>query len=1327
MNSPSCIPDDRLRELLLGELTEQESQPLEQHLLACPSCVARTRSLRSADTLVSALAGGLADADDSPSADIDRVMQQLTDRSHLATHLSLLDETQTLAAKSAAGNVSDLVARFEPPQAPDELGRLGDFRILKLLGQGGMGAVFLAEDTQLRRPVALKLLRPEQAVQPGSAERFLREARAAAAVKHDHVVTIYQVSQAHGLPFIAEELLEGESLEDCLKREHKIPIGEALRIGREIAAGLAAAHARGVLHRDVKPANVFLQAASGDWSFVSGQQRIGDHSPLTTYHSRGARTKLLDFGLARQLQGNEQLTHSGAIVGTPAYMSPEQAQGRDLDPRSDLFSLGGVLYRMVTGRLPFQGTDVLSILRSLAVDDPPLAHSLNKEVPAELSTLIAELLHKNRDQRPASAAAVAARLAEIEAARGRRVAGSGKRPPSTKWLIGLSAAAAVLLALAVFLTIKTPHGEITVELGPGVKPDEVRIEVERDNEVRIADARRGWNIVVKEGQYNVQLTGGKDKLEINQRSVTVVRNEKTHLKVTLKPLAVAADPADAAGSRKPQRSDGSDGSTFAGLDFSPQANGIPAHVNLFDIDPSQPITVELYFSLQPNTGTKRGGISVPLFSAEWSLDLKRNAPSDTIFWQAWDRKQEKLEQERVFSPAIPLNQRVHLAAISTGRELRMYLDGRLCDKRKINVQLSNRNVPIKFGASWDDRDPLNATFDEARISKVARYARDFSPPQAFENDANTLALYHFDEGQGDVLTDASGNGHHGKIVNARWVQGVADGPAAEHGLLPEPSRAIAPFTTSEARVHQRAWAKYLGVPVEWENSIGMKFVLIPPGEFTMGATKDEINAALYVLRTSEKEWIERAQGSGPEHRVALTQPIYLAVHEVTQAHYREVTGQSPSFFAATGEQPDKVDLVAGIDTARHPVEGVTWNDAAAFCLKLSERERLPPRYEVSGESVTLLGGRGYQLPTEATWEYACRAGTQTKYYSGSHEKDLGRAGWYGKNSGKQPHAVGELSPNAFGLYDMHGNVMEWCQDGWDADSYQLAGTSTARDPAVPPTGTHRTTRGGGWGNFSCVCASGFRCEAANHRSIIIGFRVALPVVAVKQALEERARTYGLEFNGLDSYVELPTLLYDGSHAITIEAWATPAASREKGYPFVLDNVDDSFEDGQYWPAGIGLQQRAPANGAPNCWGAWVSTAVLPKGQNQMVGAPQQWAIHRMAHLALQLNKDRAQFFIDGQLVEDQRLDAAQRASDKHFAIGQRFAGRISEVRVSQAARYVDRFTPETRLEADDDTLALYHFDEGEGDVLTDASGHGHHGKIVNAKWVPAFPSAAPRP
>jgi serine/threonine protein kinase len=285
-----------------------------------------------------------------------------------------------------------------PPQAPGELGRLGGFRILKVLGHGGMGVVFQGEDPRLRRQVAIKAMLPYLAGSRSAHERFLREARAAAALEHDHIVPILQVGEEGGAPFIVMPFLKGEPLDQRLQRHEAglstpgcLPTREVLRVGREIAVGLAAAHARGLVHRDIKPANVWLEAPGG-------------------------RVKILDFGLARASAQESGLTQQGAIIGTPAYMAPEQGRGQKVDARGDLWSVGVVLYRMCTGRLPFQGADTVATLVAVATHEPPPPVKVNAAVPAGLSDLVMQLLRKDPASRPATAQTLVNALRQLERA-----------------------------------------------------------------------------------------------------------------------------------------------------------------------------------------------------------------------------------------------------------------------------------------------------------------------------------------------------------------------------------------------------------------------------------------------------------------------------------------------------------------------------------------------------------------------------------------------------------------------------------------------------------------------------------------------------------------------------------------------------------------------------------------------------------------------------------------------------------------------------------------------------------------------------------------------
>jgi serine/threonine protein kinase len=276
----------------------------------------------------------------------------------------------------------EIVGMLAPPQSADEIGRLGGYRVLQVLGVGGMGVVFQAEDVQLRRPVALKCLLPSLNANVACRRRFLQEAQAAAKIQHDHIITVYQVGEDRNVPFLAMQLLQGETLEARLQRVKPLAVAAVFRLGREIAEGLDAAHASGLIHRDIKPSNIWLEA---------GRDRV----------------KILDFGLARVAGGDTHLTASGVLIGTPAYMAPEQARGgQGVGPQSDLFSLGCVLYRLCTGELPFKGADTLATLTALAMVEPPRVNLLNPEAPPTLADLIARMLAKDPTGRPPSARAV---------------------------------------------------------------------------------------------------------------------------------------------------------------------------------------------------------------------------------------------------------------------------------------------------------------------------------------------------------------------------------------------------------------------------------------------------------------------------------------------------------------------------------------------------------------------------------------------------------------------------------------------------------------------------------------------------------------------------------------------------------------------------------------------------------------------------------------------------------------------------------------------------------------------------------------------------------
>lgn len=285
------------------------------------------------------------------------------------------------------------------PGLPDEPGilvdepaprTLGDYRVLGLIGSGAMGRVYLAHDDRLDRRVAIKVMCGRYAGNAAARQRFIRESRSVGAIENPHVMTIHQVGEQDGVPYIVMQLLEGRTLRDHRDAAGRLPLGEVLRIGREIAAGLAAAHRRGIVHRDIKPGNIFLEG-----------------------ESRSVR--IIDFGLARELDAHATaLTHDGALVGTPSYMPPERIDDGDVDASSDLFGLGVILYELLADRLPFEGRSVAAVLTAIARGTPKPLVEVAPEVPPAIGSLVMRLIAHDRTARPADARLVAEELAALE-------------------------------------------------------------------------------------------------------------------------------------------------------------------------------------------------------------------------------------------------------------------------------------------------------------------------------------------------------------------------------------------------------------------------------------------------------------------------------------------------------------------------------------------------------------------------------------------------------------------------------------------------------------------------------------------------------------------------------------------------------------------------------------------------------------------------------------------------------------------------------------------------------------------------------------------------
>jgi serine/threonine protein kinase/Leucine-rich repeat (LRR) protein len=562
-------PDNATLLRLFGQGgSREEMESLAQHVEQCTRCGEQIDEMLRKDELSLGLAQPV-DGTDMPDSEALVNLRRRLDQLRPAAPAD--KTTDAIGAHSTSASGSPFPATLPmsgddhgitflaPPQAPDEIGRLGPYRVLKKLGAGGMGMVLLAEDALLKRKVALKVMLPAVAVNPQARERFLREARAAAAIEHAHIITIHQVGEDNGVPFLAMPLLKGESLDDRLRREKKLPINEAVRITCEMADGLAAAHAQGLIHRDIKPGNVWLEDVPVR-SPAAG-------APAAPAARRPFKVKVLDFGLARSLNDEVHLTHSGAIVGTPAFMAPEQARGLTVDARADLFSLGCVLYVMLTGKRPFTGDSTMALLSSLALDTPKSPREFNPAVPAVLSDFTMRLLAKKPEERPASADAALDELRGLvrAAAAAKKAAPPSPHSAATKTLIQPAASrpdarpakaavrpprrrVALLVGLALLFVIgggfaayqllfKTNDGTLIVKVDDDA---DVRF---RNGELHIMDADHKVMYTLKPSERNKTLPPGKYLIEVagvgglkmETDKFEIIRDGKTMVHVTVAP------------------------------------------------------------------------------------------------------------------------------------------------------------------------------------------------------------------------------------------------------------------------------------------------------------------------------------------------------------------------------------------------------------------------------------------------------------------------------------------------------------------------------------------------------------------------------------------------------------------------------------------------------------------------------------------------------------------------------------------------------------------------------------------------------------------------
>jgi serine/threonine protein kinase/formylglycine-generating enzyme required for sulfatase activity len=1031
-----------------------------------------------------------------------------------------------------------------PPRRPDSLGRIGHYEVLEVLGKGGFGIVFRAFDEVLQRVVAVKVLAPQMAATSPARKRFLREARSSAQVRHENVVAVHAVEE-QPLPYLVMEFIPGETLQQRLDRTGPLDLPEILRVGRQIAEGLAAAHGTGLVHRDVKPANVMIEAGPG------------------------GRVKLTDFGLARAAD-DASISQSGVVAGTPMYMAPEQARGDTLDHRADLFSLGSVLYVMCTGRPPFRASGTLAVLKRVCEEAPRPIREVIPEVPEWLCRIVEKLHAKDPAERYQSAREAADVLADCErqvAAHGglrdfSRVPGGKPRGRSRRrW-----AAAAVALVVAGGLAAglhawnqPPPRGSLTIRTNdPGmiVTLDDTVVLF---SHVHVSGGGVDWTHTgsvsrdIAPGEYRVRAM--RDGRVFREEIVTVADGEHRVVEFLAPPPAgPAADGwvqlfngkdltgwkthPDLPGTWEVRDGvlTGSGGQSYLFSERGDFGNfHLRAEVRVTAVGDSG-IRFRAPFALRRGkeewqvgpAGGYEADINAAAAGTVWKADrppaVLSRAPAGLIRPGEWftlevvadgNRFVTKVDGQVAADGADPLDgDRVgHFAlqfwgprAVAEFRKVEVkelppsppadaftplfngtdlsgwkqhpdapgdwrVEDGAIVGRGDTSFLFSDREyadfhlrVEAMVNPGGDSGVFFRVPFAVAATPKgrptLAGYLSQLTVRQDWAAHTGSLMTRFPDyvraplglhrAGEWFVLEVIARGNHLQTLVNGKPAAEYRDEErrfARGHLALqvwgnnithvrfrkvevkelpsPAPPLAVAPFDAAAAEAHQEAWAAHLGVPVRFANDAGMAFRLIPPGEFRMGTSGEEAGAVLAAPGVGA--WTKAAvESEKPKRPERIPAAFYLATTEVTHDQFKR-------FVAATGhateaERNGKGGSVLDADRkfvtapewtwkhpqfaadGRAPVVQVTTEDAEAFCRWLGRTD-----------------GRTYRLPTEAEWEFACRAGTTGHWWTGDRPDRVGEVEWTADNSLQKLHPVGTRGTNPFGLHDMLGSVEEICR------------------------------------------------------------------------------------------------------------------------------------------------------------------------------------------------------------------------------------------------------------------------------------------------------------
>ena len=977
------------------------------------------------------------------------------------------------------------------------------YTIEGVLGKGGMGEVRLATDSRLGRKVAIKRILGDTGKSQTAVNRFLTEAKSIAALSHPNIVQIYDYGRDKHGPFLILEYVEGKNLlERC--QQKALALEEAVELTCQLCDGLGKAHDAGIIHRDLKPANVLL--------------------------TKDGVPKLTDFGLARVESGDTGHTMSGAVLGTLDFMPPEQRRdATQADARSDLWSLAATLYQMVTGKSPkiIRFNDVPSALQKVlgkALEDDKAdryqtAREFKEALRASLqdtSPAIANLGEgqcvncstKNDSVRKfCRECAVSLRVpclscgAEIPVwdkvcgtcgtkqavlLEERRTAMSAQQSQAESLLKNYEFDQATTLAVTLrdepdprLQQLNSWSRQFLEDVESGRKQQQERIGTLLSEALQhehaydypsgihtleqVPEILRGTSVPgqtltpetllkrLNEKQSEVHRLDGLIRQRVKSRQLNGLQVEIDSLlklcpnradlaKLTQQlaardvKLMQTRDEAFLVAQERLRNQD------YAGaieeldrIDRQVMLPNITAFRNKAEALQTRLQTLQKFIA----EAVERKQLHGLLKSVEECLALKAgDVKLEQLRHRLLKREDKNASQIRsIVERAETLRDTCQFAAakqalkrIPQEQQSQEVLDLMAdCDAMSTQRALALAALENHVQSGNDEKDSKRAEVYRKSIDKADLTDSEFETQyQAYQQ-----AL--------DAEREATASAvRQRKLLIKIGITAAALVPLLMLGLLIRSSMQAAAEKREADLAAMKKSEEVLAIP-PIRNTIGVELKLIPAGTFTMGSASND----------SDEQ----------PHVVTLTRPFYIGVHEVTWEQYERVMGINPS----------------NLRSAQNPVEAVSWDDAVSYCAKLSD---LPAEK---------AAGRVYRLPTEAEWEYACRAETMTAYSFGNDESQLNFYAWHSKNSSSTTHPVGQKKPNAWGLYDMHGNVWEWCSD-W----HEAYPRGAVTDPQGPLSGSSRVLRGGSWFFDEAGCRTAERLtHRPSYRTTDNGFRVVL--------------------------------------------------------------------------------------------------------------------------------------------------------------------------------------------------------------------------------------------